>query len=219
MRARPWPGCRTGTSKTVVWPTTRPRGCCGGGLPEPGSRRRVLIFGWRTARWWRRGAALLAVPLCLLSAALTLNLWVGYFPTVQTAWDQLTAGPLPDQADAAGIAAMAAAGLQPTHGSVVPVAIPRRRVAFQTPRRSRLPAACLVRHQSPAAAADRDDDRWRVQHARPTGCGRATPRRRSTTWRPRTEATRRCSSSWIPVERSTTTPNASTAFAATRPIT
>ncbi len=59
----------------------------------------------------------------MLSAALTLNLWVGYFPTVQTAWDQLTAGPLPDQTDAAGVAAMAAAGLQPAHGIVVPVTI------------------------------------------------------------------------------------------------
>ena len=83
----------------------------------------ILISGWHAARWWRRSAALLCVPLCLLSAALTLNLWVGYFPTVQTAWDQLTAGPLPDQTDAAGIAAIAAAGLQPAHGSVVPVAI------------------------------------------------------------------------------------------------
>ena len=89
-----------------------------------GAGAAVLIFGWRTARWWRRSAALLSVPLCLLSAALTLNLWVGYFPTVQTAWDQLTAGPLPDQTDAAGIAAIAAAGLQPTHGSVVPVTVP-----------------------------------------------------------------------------------------------
>jgi S-formylglutathione hydrolase FrmB len=88
-----------------------------------GAGAAVLVFGWRTARWWRRSAALVSVPLCLLSAALTLNLWVGYFPTVQTAWDQLTAGPLPDQTDAAGIAAMAAAGLRPTHGSVVPVAI------------------------------------------------------------------------------------------------
>jgi S-formylglutathione hydrolase FrmB len=89
-----------------------------------GAAAAILIFGWRTARWWRRSAALLSVPVCLLSAALTLNLWVGYFPTVQTAWDQLTAGPLPDQTDAAGIAAIAAAGLQPTHGSVVPVTIP-----------------------------------------------------------------------------------------------
>ncbi|WP_428339979.1 alpha/beta hydrolase [Mycobacterium sp.] len=89
-----------------------------------GAAAAVLVLGWRTAHWWRRSAALLSVPLCLLSAALTLNLWVGYFPTVQTAWDQLTSGPLPDQTDAAGIAAMTAAGRQPTHGSVVPVAIP-----------------------------------------------------------------------------------------------
>jgi S-formylglutathione hydrolase FrmB len=83
----------------------------------------ILVLGWRTAHWWRRSASLLAVPLCLLSAGLTLNLWVGYFPTVQTAWDQLTEGPLPHQTDAAGVAAITAAGLQPAHGIVVPVAI------------------------------------------------------------------------------------------------
>ena len=49
-----------------------------------------MVAAWRLV---------LAVPLCLLSAALALNLWVGYFPTVQTAWNQLTAGPLPDQTD------------------------------------------------------------------------------------------------------------------------
>jgi S-formylglutathione hydrolase FrmB len=84
----------------------------------------VLLLGWRSARWWRRSASLLAVPLCLLSAGLTLNLWVGYFPTVQTAWDQLTAGPLPDQTDAASVTAMAGARIQPIHGGVVPVTIP-----------------------------------------------------------------------------------------------
>jgi S-formylglutathione hydrolase FrmB len=88
-----------------------------------GAAGAIVILGWGSARWWRRSASLLSVPLCLLSAGLTLNLWVGYFPTVQTAWDQLTAGPLPHQTDAAGIAAMAAAGLQPAHGIVVPVTI------------------------------------------------------------------------------------------------
>ena len=38
------------------------------------------------ARGWQRGASLASVPLCLLSAVLMLNLWVGYFPTVQSAW-------------------------------------------------------------------------------------------------------------------------------------
>jgi len=84
----------------------------------------VLILGWRSARNWRRGAMLLAVPLCLLSAALVLNVWVGYLPTVQTAWNQVTAGPLPDQTDRATVTAMAATGTRPQHGTVVPVTIP-----------------------------------------------------------------------------------------------
>lgn len=84
----------------------------------------VLILGWRSARAWRRGATLLAVPLCLLSAALALNLWVGYFPTVQSAWNQLTSGPLPDQTDQATVSAMAAKRIRPAHGTVLPVAIP-----------------------------------------------------------------------------------------------
>jgi len=33
----------------------------------------------------RRGVAMSAVPLCLLCAALALNQWAGYFPTLQTA--------------------------------------------------------------------------------------------------------------------------------------
>ncbi|OBI23847.1 hypothetical protein A5711_09860 [Mycobacterium sp. E2238] len=84
----------------------------------------VLLLGWRGARRWRRGAGLLAVPLCALCAALVLNLWVGYFPTVQAAWSQITSGPLPDQTDPATVTAMAAKRARPPHGSVVPVAIP-----------------------------------------------------------------------------------------------
>jgi S-formylglutathione hydrolase FrmB len=89
-----------------------------------GAAAAILVLGWRSALWWRRVASLLAVPLCLVSAALTLNLWVGYFPTVQTAWNQLTAGPLPDQTDPASISAMTAMGARPQRGSVVPVTIP-----------------------------------------------------------------------------------------------
>lgn len=83
----------------------------------------VLVAGWRGARWWRRGVSLMAVPLCLLSVALTVNLWVGYVPTVQAAWNQLTAGPLPDQTDAATMLAMQGRHQIPARGTVVPVNI------------------------------------------------------------------------------------------------
>jgi S-formylglutathione hydrolase FrmB len=100
-------------------------------ITSSGAAVAVVVLGWRSARPWRRCASLLAVPLCLLSTGMTLNLWVGYFPTVQTAWDQLTAGPLPDQTDAASVNAMAAAGVQPAHGSVVPVTIPAEASQFK----------------------------------------------------------------------------------------
>ncbi|MGE5695473.1 MAG: alpha/beta hydrolase [Candidatus Sericytochromatia bacterium] len=83
----------------------------------------VVVLGWRRARWRRRGMAMSAVPLCLLCAALSLNQWVGYFPTVQTAWNQLTAGPLPDQTDQATVTAMQRFGVRPARGTVVPVTI------------------------------------------------------------------------------------------------
>ncbi|WP_193791433.1 alpha/beta hydrolase-fold protein [Mycobacterium sp. IEC1808] len=84
----------------------------------------VLVVGWRSAPPWRRGVTLLAVPSCVLCAALVLNAWVGYFPTVQAAWSQLTSGPLPDQTDPATLSALAANRTRPPHGSVVPVVIP-----------------------------------------------------------------------------------------------
>jgi S-formylglutathione hydrolase FrmB len=84
----------------------------------------VLVLGWRSARWWRRGVSLLAVPLSILSAGLALSLWVGYFPTVQAAWGEVTAGPLPDQTDLATAMSMQQKGQVPTHGEVVPVSTP-----------------------------------------------------------------------------------------------
>ena len=88
-----------------------------------GAALAALVLGWRTAQPWRRGAGLMAVPMCVLCAGLVLNLWVGYFPTVQSAWNQLTSGPLPDQTDQATVIAMAATQTRPPHGSVVPVKI------------------------------------------------------------------------------------------------
>jgi S-formylglutathione hydrolase FrmB len=83
----------------------------------------VLIAGWRSARWWRRGASALALPMAALCAALTVNLWVGYIPTVQSAWNQLTAGPLPDQTDPGTMSAMQQRHAVPSKGTVVPVSI------------------------------------------------------------------------------------------------
>jgi len=95
----------------------------------------VLALGWRGARWWRRVVSVLAVPLCLLSAGLALNFWVGYFPTVQTAWNQLTAGPLPDQTSRTSIASVVAQAQArhalPAKGSVVPVDIPATASKFR----------------------------------------------------------------------------------------
>jgi len=91
----------------------------------------VVALGWRSARWWRRGVALLSVPLCALSAGLMLNSWVGYFPTVQTAWAQLTGGPLPGQTDRATVARMLAVTAVPARGTVVPVDIPASASKFK----------------------------------------------------------------------------------------
>ncbi|WNG90317.1 alpha/beta hydrolase-fold protein [Mycobacterium sp. ITM-2016-00317] len=91
----------------------------------------VLVAGWWKAPWWRRVVAVLAVPLCALSTALVLNLWVGYFPTVQNAWGQLTAGPLPDQTDQVTIAAMQRGHKIPIKGSLVAVDIPDSASGFK----------------------------------------------------------------------------------------
>ncbi|MCW2649815.1 MAG: hypothetical protein JWR32_791 [Mycobacterium sp.] len=84
----------------------------------------VVLLGWRGARWWRRGTSVLAVSLSVLSTGVALNLWVGYFPSVQTAWNQLTAGALPDETDMATVTAMQRNGTVPAKGAVVPVSTP-----------------------------------------------------------------------------------------------
>lgn len=83
----------------------------------------VTLVGWPGTRWWRRALAVLSVPLCVLCAGLALNGWVGYFPTVLAAWNQLTAVPLPDQIDRLRVTEMQVAGTRPAKGVVVPVDI------------------------------------------------------------------------------------------------
>ena len=84
----------------------------------------VLLLGWPGARWWRRGAGGAFGARCARCArAWRLNVWVGYFPTVLAAWNQLTSGPLPDQIDRLRVTAMQVEGTKPTKGVVVPVNI------------------------------------------------------------------------------------------------
>ncbi len=81
----------------------------------------ALVSGWRRTRWRRRAAALVTVPLCALCVALAVNQWTGYLPTTQTAWDQFTAGPLPDQTTMATVAAFEVRHAVPRAGSLVPI--------------------------------------------------------------------------------------------------
>ncbi|MFG1933854.1 alpha/beta hydrolase [Mycobacterium sp. NPDC048908] len=90
----------------------------------------VALLGWRGTQWWRRGVSLMAVLMCLLSAGVSLNLWVGYFRTVQAAWNELTAGPLPDETDMNTVMAMRGKGA-PSHGALVPVTIPADASGFK----------------------------------------------------------------------------------------
>ena len=64
-----------------------------------------------------------AVPACALCAALLVNLWVGYFPTVGSAWSRLTDPAVPDQADRMTVTELQLAHIRPDHGVVLPVTI------------------------------------------------------------------------------------------------
>lgn len=83
----------------------------------------IVVAGWPGSRWFRRNLTVFAASLCLLSTGLTINGWIGYFPTVSTAWSQLASRPLPDQTDPATLAVMQAHGVVPDKGALVKVAI------------------------------------------------------------------------------------------------
>ncbi|MEI6252095.1 MAG: esterase family protein, partial [Mycobacteriaceae bacterium] len=84
----------------------------------------VLLAGWRNTRLWQRGVSVLAIPLCMLSAALVLNLWVGYVSTTAAAWNLLTGAPLGGQIDAKTFRKMRDTGEMPINGTVMAVTIP-----------------------------------------------------------------------------------------------
>ncbi|MCV7193866.1 esterase family protein [Mycolicibacterium brumae] len=81
----------------------------------------VAALGWRWAGWRAGVLSCATALLCVLSIGLTVNAWVGYFPTVHSAWAQLTVAPLPGQTDRMTVTAMQLSGERPEHGVVVPV--------------------------------------------------------------------------------------------------
>lgn len=83
----------------------------------------IVTAGWRGTGWFRRNLTVFAASLCLLSTGLTINGWIGYFPTVSIAWNQLTDGPLPGETTRAAVKTMAAQGVVPARGALVKVRI------------------------------------------------------------------------------------------------
>ncbi len=81
----------------------------------------VAVAGWSGARWWRRSAALVALPLCVLCVALGVNTWTGYLPTVNSALGRATGASLPTETDEAGVMDMRRRHVQPTQGTLVTV--------------------------------------------------------------------------------------------------
>lgn len=84
----------------------------------------VSVFGWRGSRWCQRSVSMLAVALCVRAVLGAGDQRMGrIFPSVHTAWNQLTAGLLPDETDRLTVTAMQLAGARPSRGVVVPVSI------------------------------------------------------------------------------------------------
>jgi hypothetical protein len=84
----------------------------------------VLAAGWRSAQWWRRGTAVVAIALATLVCANQLNQFVGYYPTISAAVNDWTDTPLPGQVSMSGLAHDAGTTKLPPAGRLVAVTIP-----------------------------------------------------------------------------------------------
>ncbi|MBP2355017.1 enterochelin esterase-like enzyme [Kribbella aluminosa] len=84
----------------------------------------VLVVGWRSARWWRRGTALVAVGLAAFAGANGINQFVGYYPTLGAAFSDWTHKPLPGETSLPGAVRAAGAAHVPAAGKLVAVDIP-----------------------------------------------------------------------------------------------
>ena len=90
----------------------------------------VLVVGWSSAGWRRRALAAMAIPMCLLSAAVVLNGWVGYLPTVAETYSQLIGAPLAGQVPGGTLPPRRPGGPAPPSGELVAVRIPAQSSGF-----------------------------------------------------------------------------------------
>ena len=81
----------------------------------------MLIVGWRSGRWWRRGLAALAVMLTTVTLANAVNAAIGYYPTLRDAWRTISHAPMPAAVELSQLGAVSPG--TPT-GRIVAVAIP-----------------------------------------------------------------------------------------------
>jgi enterochelin esterase-like enzyme len=84
----------------------------------------VLAAGWRGARWWRRGTAVVAIALATVVFANQINQLVGYYPTIDAAVNDWNNTPVPGQVSVAGLAHEAGTTKLPPAGRIVAVDIP-----------------------------------------------------------------------------------------------
>lgn len=82
----------------------------------------IAVFGWPKTRWWRKLLSIIVIPLTVFCVALAANQWTGYYPTIDRAWDGLVSEPLPNETDAAMLAALRSTP-QP-QGRTVPIDVP-----------------------------------------------------------------------------------------------
>ncbi len=81
----------------------------------------MLILGWRSGRWWRRGVALLAVILTTATLVNSVNASIGYYPTIRDAWRTVSHAPMSAAVDLAQLGAVPPAT---STGRIVAVTIP-----------------------------------------------------------------------------------------------
>jgi S-formylglutathione hydrolase FrmB len=91
----------------------------------------VAVAGWRRTRWGHRAASLAAIPLCLLCAALVVDSWTGYLPTLNSAWNRATGVAPAGYVDEATVWNMVRHKEKPANGTVVTVQIPADASGFR----------------------------------------------------------------------------------------